>query len=316
MAPSHPRIIFGGSTIGEAFDTPEAVSHLLQVLKSCGIDEIDTAALYPWTNIGMSETLLGQVGAGKLGFKIDTKILVMSQDANGTLEPAKIRDSINASIDRLQYQAGSKLNVVHCHAPDFTTPLTEQAAALDAMHKNGLFQQLGVSNFPLDVLTEFVEICDREGYVRPTVYQGSYSLISRGHEQLFPTLRKHGIIFNAHSPVATGFLSGKFTAGDSDGTRFGGDDKTAASLKAQYDKQELHGAIRTLNDILAPAGISNIEAALRWISYHSQLNANDGIIIGATKTNYIEQNMEFIQRGPLPLEIVTAIEQLWDVIAA
>lgn len=45
---------------------------------------------------------------------------------------------------------------------------------------------------------EFIEVCEREGYVKPTVYQGLYNLVSRGHEKLFPTLRKHGMVFDAH----------------------------------------------------------------------------------------------------------------------
>lgn len=142
MAPSHPRLIFGGSTIGDTYNTLESVVNLLKYLKSYNIDEIDTAALYPWTNIGMSETLLGQAGAAKQGFKIDTKILVTSKDANGTLEPAKIEKSVDTSNERLMYQDGTKLNIVHCHAPDFTTPIEDQAAALDVLYKKGHFQQV------------------------------------------------------------------------------------------------------------------------------------------------------------------------------
>lgn len=48
------------------------------------------------------------------------------------------------------------------------------------------------------MLSEFIEICDRNGYIKPSVYQGQYNLVCRGSEDtLFPTLRKHGIVFNA-----------------------------------------------------------------------------------------------------------------------
>ena len=53
-------------------------------------------------------------------------------------------------------------------------------------------------NFPLDMLTQLIEVCESEGYVKPTVYQGLYNVVARGHEELFPLLRKHGIVFNAH----------------------------------------------------------------------------------------------------------------------
>lgn len=142
MAPEHPRLIYGASTIGEAYTSPESVQELIQVLTSCDIKEIDTAALYPWTNIGQSETLLGQVDAINKGFQIDTKILVTSKDGNGTLESAKIEQSVADSVKRLAPTDPNRLHVVHIHAPDYTTPLKDQAATLDAMYKKGLFQKV------------------------------------------------------------------------------------------------------------------------------------------------------------------------------
>lgn len=58
--------------------------------------------------------------------------------------------------------------------------------------------QLGVCDWPLDMLEKFIEVCDEEGYVKPTVYQGRYNLLERHHETIIPTLREHGIRFDAH----------------------------------------------------------------------------------------------------------------------
>ena len=121
------------------------------------------------------------------------------------------------------------------------------------------------------MLTKFLDICTQNNYIKPTIYQGNHNLISCAHEAIILTLRKHNIIFNARSPLETGFLSGKFTSGDFSGTRFSGTNVSATGLKAKYDKEAIHASIRSLNDILAPTGMSNIEAALRWISYHSKL---------------------------------------------
>jgi aflatoxin B1 aldehyde reductase len=58
--------------------------------------------------------------------------------------------------------------------------------------------QLGVSNFPPDLLEEFLQLCEENGYVKPTVYQGEYSAITRGMEKkLIPILRAHRIVYNA-----------------------------------------------------------------------------------------------------------------------
>lgn len=91
MDSQHPVLIFGGSTIGVSYNTAADVAEILEVLNANNIKQIDTAALYPWTNIGMSETLLGEANAIQHGFQIDTKVLVTTKDGNGTLEAEKIK---------------------------------------------------------------------------------------------------------------------------------------------------------------------------------------------------------------------------------
>lgn len=138
MAAQHPRIIFGGSTIGEAYTTSESVATLLATLHEQDIAQIDTAALYPFINMGMSETLLGEAAATE-SCAVDTKILVTSKDTAGTMAADKIKASITNSKQRLQT---SKLNILYCHAPDTETSADEQLAALDAHYRAGDFQQV------------------------------------------------------------------------------------------------------------------------------------------------------------------------------
>jgi aryl-alcohol dehydrogenase-like predicted oxidoreductase len=86
------------------------------------------------------------VGAVSQGFTIGTKILVSSKDGNGTLEPAKIEKSLSESRKRLRFDASQKIGVLHCHAPDFTTPLKDQAAALNSLHQQGLYDKVQLSS--------------------------------------------------------------------------------------------------------------------------------------------------------------------------
>ena len=59
--------------------------------------------------------------------------------------------------------------------------------------------KLGVSNFSLVMLEEWLATCESQGYIKPTVYQGQYNLLCRAYEHgLFPILRKHGIRFTAY----------------------------------------------------------------------------------------------------------------------
>jgi aflatoxin B1 aldehyde reductase len=60
-------------------------------------------------------------------------------------------------------------------------------------------QEFGLSNFPPELVAEFISVCEEKGYVKPSVYQGLYNLLSRESEEtLFPLLRKHNIAFNAY----------------------------------------------------------------------------------------------------------------------
>ncbi len=76
---------------------------------------------------------------------------------------------------------------------------------MDYAFRRGQFRRFVLSNYTADEVRRFVEICDRNGYVKPSVYQGHYNAIVRGGEkELFPLLRKHNIAFFAYrygSPI-------------------------------------------------------------------------------------------------------------------
>lgn len=56
------------------------------------------------------------------------------------------------------------------------------------------------------MVADFVAVCEEQGYVKPSVYQGLYNLLSRESEKLFPLLRRHGIAFHAYRYVTTYLL--------------------------------------------------------------------------------------------------------------
>lgn len=84
--------------------------------------------------------------------------------------------------------------------------------------------------------------------------------------------------------------------------------------RQQYDHEEMHHAIRYLNRILEPVGISTVEASLRWLCYHTQLTPEDNLILGASKLSHLVENVEAIRRGPLPHDIVANLDNLWDAV--
>lgn len=161
-----------------------------------------------------------------------------------------------------------------------------------------------------------MEVCEDKGLVKPSVFQGQYNaLCRRSEEDLTPILRKYGIVFNAFSPLAGGFLTGKATSGeDLTNTRFASDNKMGAAHRSWYDKPLIHEAIRKVQEVIKPLNLSLTEVAVRWLAYHSSLGADDGIIFGGSKISQLERNLDDIKKGPLNPELVEEIEKMWKTV--
>ncbi|KAL8917304.1 MAG: hypothetical protein Q9208_008025 [Pyrenodesmia sp. 3 TL-2023] len=275
-----PVIHFGGGTIGQgAFATAEDVGGLLETLAACGITEIDTAGVYPASAPGASERLLGAAKASDRGFTINTKIMVTGVGpGQGSLRKEAIDESVQRSLATLGVP------------------------------------QIGLSNYSVAQVEDFLSRCDMHGWRKPTVYQGQYNaLCRRPEETLLPLLKRHNIAYVAFSPLAGGFLTGNLSLGkDLEGTRFAEGNAMGAHYRPMYDKPAMHTAIRKLHAFLEPRGIAMAEAALRWVFHHSALGPQDAIILGATNRLQIEYNTSEIQKGPLPAEIVDMFDEAWD----
>ena len=170
--------------------------------------------------------------------------------------------------------------------------------------------QLGISNFSAAMVEEWLTIAEKESYVKPSVYQGQYNLLCRASEStLFPLLHKHNIYFNAYSPLAGGFLLGNFTAdGHQDGKRFAQD----GPFTKWYDKPSMHEAIKHLGSIAEKTGIGMDELSLRWLVYHSILEDEDCVILGASRPSQIERNTSQIKNGPLDEAVAKELSDLWE----
>ena len=145
--PGRPTLLFGGGTVGNAnisqLSNVDSVRNLVNRLTELGIHHIDTAARYPDGYNGRSEELFGLSDAGAKGFVIDTKVLVSGRSLEGTLSLDAVRKSVPDSLARLKV---SRVNTLYAHAPDPTTPLEEQARAMDEQYKKGVCNQVSITS--------------------------------------------------------------------------------------------------------------------------------------------------------------------------
>ena len=277
----------------------ESCDALLRAFADFGGEELDTARLY---QNGHSEAVIGRVAAGA-EFRVGTKY-------HPTLEGGPVAQ-MEQSLAALQRDS---VSIYYIHMPATEIPLEDTLAEINECHAAGQLEQFGLSNFPAWQVVEIAQYCQRQGYVMPTVYQGVYNALNRTAEyELIPVLRNYGISYYTHGSLASGFLTGKYRKGVEP---VKGVDRFAQSRRIrQYQERYLHrdemfDALDAITAAAADAGLSTLEAAIRWTQHHSAVDASlgDAVLIGVSRPEQLEPIMRASAGGPLPEAVVEAFE--------
>lgn len=163
-------------------------------------------------------------------------------------------------------------------------------------------------------------ICKYNNWVRPTIFQGMYNAITRNIEsELFVACRRYGLDIVVYNPIAGGLFSGKIKSKDlvPDSGRFSNvDTSMGASYRDRYFRESTFKALQLVEGATEKHGLTMIETALRWMVHHSGLkirDGNDGIIVGVSSVEQLENNMDNLEKGPLPDDVVKALDEAWLV---
>ncbi|PTB63656.1 Aldo/keto reductase [Trichoderma citrinoviride] len=310
------EIVLGVASVGDRsldptvrYDTPEEVEAFLNAFYQRGYRQIDTARSYSVHAPKSSEPRLGAVNAGER-FQIGTKVLSRPE---GSHSKDKIEESINGSLEDLKV---SQVDIMYLHVPNRSVPFEETAEAIDKAYREGKFKRFGLSNYTADEVEQFVKIAEERGFVKPTVYQGQYNPIVRtGEKELFPVLRKHGISFYAFSPGAAGFFNGNHK-NPQPGSRYDPSHNVGKFYSSLYLKPKIEAAADKVRELATKHGISGHAASLRWTAYHGVLSAEhgDAIIVGASSVAQLNENLDILEQGPLPQELVDAVNAVAEEI--
>ncbi len=289
---------FGGQT-----DEPTA-RRIVDICMDRGINFFDTANAY---NKGQSEVILGNVLKGRRD-----RVILASKVGMKTGEPAGVsplsRKSILANIDgSLRRLQTDYLDLYYLHMPDYEAPIDETLAALDEVVRAGKVRYPATSNFAAWQVCQALWISEKSGYKPPYVSQPMYNLLARGIEQEYlPFCRAFGVSTIIYNPLAGGLLTGKqHRERPLPGTRF---DANQMYLD-RYWHPAYFDAVDELQKIAAQAGRSLIDLSLNWLLYHT---VTDCVILGASKIEQIEQNLDVWERGPLSQETVAALDCVWQ----
>jgi aflatoxin B1 aldehyde reductase len=296
----------------------EDCAAILDVFQKYGHNEVDTAIVY---GAGSSEQYLGQLHWQDRGLVMDTKFsprapLGLAPGESSTHRPEHLRLALKRSLASLQTD---KVDMWYLHAPDRSTPYEDTLREVNNLYKEGYFKRFGISNYMAWEVAQMVEICDKNGWIKPTAYQGVYNALHRGVEtELFPCLRHYGISFYEFNPLAGGYLTDRYhrdmMEGDhEEGSRFDPKRQQGRSYRQRYWNDEYFDALDILRPVAKKHGLSEAECALRWIANHSQLKKEhgDAIIIGASSAKQLEENLANLEKGPLPEEVLKAFDDGW-----
>jgi aryl-alcohol dehydrogenase-like predicted oxidoreductase len=255
-----------------------------------GINFIDTADVY---SRGESEEIVGKALAGG---KRDNVILAtkvhgtMGDDPNefGNTRRWIIREVEN-SLRRLKTDW---IDLYQIHRPEPDTDIDDTLGALTDLVRAGKVRYIGSSTFPPSRIVEAQWVAEKRGRERFRCEQPPYSMLIRGIEtDVLPTCRRYGMGVIPWSPLAGGWLSGRYRKGqDFELSR------RAAMLPKRYDmsipgNQRKLDAADALAQLAEEAGITLIEMALAFVIRHPAVTA---AIIGPRTMEHLESQLKAV----------------------
>ncbi|HEV7322335.1 MAG TPA: aldo/keto reductase [Ensifer sp.] len=296
------RLAFGAMTftsgdrsIGSVYKTDaEAADALVGQALDAGITFFDTADAYA---SGQSERILGEalkdrrdevVIATKVGFRTGTPL------TQSGLSRRHILWSVDQSLKRL---GTDWIDVYIVHKEDPHTPLEETLLALDAVVRSGKARYIGFSNWSAWKVAAALEIQKANGLAPFTHGQMHYSLLGRDVERdVIPMMDRYGLGLTVWSPLASGFLSGKYThdnLGDPD-NRYSGFDILP------FDKEHGFRLVERMRTIADQRGASVAQVAIAWLLARQAVTS---VLLGASKPHQLKDNLGAADLVLTPAEI-------------
>jgi aryl-alcohol dehydrogenase (NADP+) len=275
-------------------ETPEAEAFAqLDAFLDAGGNLIDTADVY---NGGVAEETVGRWFAARPREVTDRAVIATKgrtrtgDDVNDAGTSRRHLDrALTTSLRRLGTDA---IDLYQLHAWDPLTPVEETLSFLDAAVRAGKIRYVGLSNHTGWQLQLSVSTARANGYQVPVSLQAQYNLATRQTEwELIPAARYNGLGILAWSPLASGFLTGKYDRDErrSPGTRAGQDHALYQYTSSNYETSDRTWAsVDAVRQVAKETGNSPAQVALSWVLSQPGVAS---AIIGARNTSQLADNL-------------------------
>ena len=255
---------------------------IMDAFVAAGGNFIDTADIYTtWGPDGMagagrSEEIIGRwmkARGNRAKLVIATKVRGRMADGPGGEGLARER-VIRACGDSLRRLQADYIDLYQCHSADLKVPIEETLGGLNQLVKAGKVRVIGASNYPAWRLLEALWQSEKHGYARFESYQPDYSLMERSLFEIEarPLCRDYGLGVIPYSPLAGGFLTGKYRRGANV------ESVRASDIGKKYGNEQGFAVIEMLDAIGRSHGKTVAQTALAWLLTNPVMTAP---IIGA-----------------------------------
>ena len=261
---------------------------IIHAALDAGINFIDTADVY---SQGESEEIIGKAltGGRRDEVVLATKVgFPMGDDPSR--RGASRRRIIRGVEDSLRRLNTDWIDLYQIHRPDPNTDIDETLSALSDLVHGGKIRYFGHSTFPASEIVEAHWNAAQRGHERFRCEQPPYSILARAIEHdVLPTCQRHGMGVISYSPLAGGWLSGRYRqAAEIAGPA------SSARPPARFDMSDLANqrkldAVEQLAKLAERTGISLIELAIAFVLRHPAVTA---AIIGPRTLGHLESQLE------------------------
>jgi aryl-alcohol dehydrogenase-like predicted oxidoreductase len=295
---------FGGRGFWTAIGTLDQTACDAIVARSLdqGINFVDTANVY---SEGLSEEITGKAlvnsGRRRSDYVLATKfngVVGKGPNERGSSR-GHIMDQVKQSLKRL---GTDYIDLYQVHAQDELTPVEETMRALEDLVRQGHIRYAGVSNWAAWRVAKAVTLADERDWTRFSTIQSYYSIAGRDLERdIVPMITEEKIGLMVWSPLAGGFLSGKYTR-DNAGP--------AGSRRTEFDfppvnRDRAYDCIDAMKTIADAKGISVARLALAWVLQRPFVMS---VIIGAKTVEQLDDNIAATSVTFTPEELKTLDE--------
>lgn len=218
------------------------------------------------------------------------------------------RKYLLASLDQSLKRMGLEyVDIFYSHRVDENTPMEETASALAHAVQSGKALYVGISSYSPERTQKMVELL-HEWKIPLLIHQPSYNLLNRWVDKsgLLDTLENSGVGCIAFTPLAQGLLTGKYLNGIPEDSRMHREGNKVRGLTPKMLTEANLNSLQLLNEMAQQRGQSMAQMALSWLLKDERVTS---VLIGASRTEQLEENVEALNNLTFSTEELAQIDQ-------